>query len=141
MSTEQNIRAAQAGYAAFARGDIDGVLAQLDENVEWVTPEIAGMPGSGTKHGHTGVLEFFKAVKECWDFQIFEPREYVASGDLLAVEGYYKAQARKTGLIAESGWVMLWRFRNGKCVHFQEYTDTAALSKALVGAGASSTAG
>jgi ketosteroid isomerase-like protein len=26
---------------------------------------------------------------------------------------------------------MVWRFRNGKCTHFQEYTDTAALSNAL----------
>ena len=134
MSTEQNIRAAQAGYAAFARGDMDGVLAQLDENIEWVTPQVAGMPGSGTKHGHTGVLDFFKAVRECWEFEAFEPREYIASGEVLAVEGFYRAKARGTGLVAESGWVMVWRFRNGKCIHFQEYTDTAVLSKALVGA-------
>lgn len=95
---------------------------------------MAGMPGSGTKHGHAGVLDFFKGVKERWDFEAFEPREYIASGEVLAVEGYYRAKARATGLVAESGWVMVWRFRNGKCIHFQEYTDTAALIKAFVGA-------
>jgi uncharacterized protein len=131
MSTEQNIKAAQAGYAAFGRGDMQGVLAQLDENIEWVTPQMAGMPGSGTKNGHAGVLEFFQAVQECWEFQAFEPREFIASGDLLAVQGYYRAKGRKTGVVAESDWVMVWRFRNGKCTHFQEYTDTAALAKAL----------
>ena len=136
MSAEQNIQAAQAGYAAFSRGDMQGVLAQLDDSVEWVTPLTAGMPGSGTKHGHAGVLEFFQAVAECWDFQTFEPRQFIASGDLLAVEGYYRARARKTGLVAESAWVMVWRFRNGKCIHFQEYTDTATLAKALTGVSA-----
>ena len=133
MSAEQNIAAAKAGYAAFQRGDIPGILAQLDENIEWVTTATAGMPASGTKHGHAGVLEFFQAVKDCWDFEAFEPREFIASGDLLAVEGYYRAKARKTGIVAEAPWVMVWRFRNGKCTHFQEYTDTAVLERALAG--------
>jgi ketosteroid isomerase-like protein len=133
MSAEQNIKAAQSGYAAFQRGDMPGVLAQLDETIEWVTPQLAGMPGSGPKRGHAGVLEFFQAVKECWEFEAFEPREFIPSGDLLAVQGYYRAKARKTGLVAESDWVMVWRFRNGKCTHFQEYTDTAALARALTG--------
>jgi ketosteroid isomerase-like protein len=45
MSAEQNIKTAQAGYAAFQRGDIPGVLGQLDEAIEWVTPETVGMAG------------------------------------------------------------------------------------------------
>jgi len=137
MSAEQNIQSAKAGYAAFGRGDMQGVLAQLDENVEWVTPELAAMPGSGVKHGHAGVVEFFQAVAECWQFEVFEPRDFVANGDILAVVGYYRAKARKTGIVAESPWVMVWRFQNGKCVHFQEYTDTAALHQALTGMAAS----
>jgi hypothetical protein len=133
MSVEQNIKAAQQGYAAFQRGDMPGVLAQLDESIEWKTPEIAAMPGTGTKHGHAGVLEFLKSVNDCWEFEAFEPREYIASGDLLAVQGYYRCKARKTGLTAESDWVMVWRFRDGKCTYFQEYTDTAAATRALTG--------
>jgi uncharacterized protein len=131
MPAEENIKAAQAGYAAFGRGDMSGVLAQLDENIEWVTPKVAAMPGSGIKRGHSGVLEFFQAVRECWDFEAFEPREFIASGELLAVQGSYRAKARKTGAVAESDWVMVWRFHNGKCIHFQEYTDSATLEKAL----------
>jgi len=136
MSIEANTNAARAGYAAFGRGDMQGVLAQLDEAIEWVTPLVEGQAGSGTKHGHAGVLEFFQAVAASWEFEAFEPREYIASGDLLAVVGYYRAKSRKTGRVAESPWVMVWRFRNGKCIHFQEYTDTAALTKALAGSAA-----
>jgi uncharacterized protein len=133
MSTEQNnIQAAQSGYAAFGRGDMAGVLAVLDESVEWKTPGMADvMAHTGTKNGHAGVLEFFGSVAETWEFQTFEPREYIASGDQVAVRGHYRAKSRKTGRVAESDWVMIWRFRNGKCTHFQEYTDTAALRDAL----------
>jgi len=133
MSEERNIQTAKDGYAAFSRGDMAGILAQLDENIEWIAPEVPGMTAGGKKHGHEGVLDFFHAVNECWEFQAFEPREFIAKGDVLVVEGYYRAKARKTGLVAESHWVMIWRFRNGKCAHFQEYTDTAALAKALTG--------
>lgn len=115
----------------FGRGDMPGILARLDEQIEWITPVIAGMPGSRTKHGHTGVIEFFAAVRECWEFEAFEPREFIAHGDLVAVEGFYRAKSRKTGVVAESPWVMVWRFQNGKCIRFQEYTGTAVLSRAL----------
>jgi ketosteroid isomerase-like protein len=131
MSAEQNIQAVQAAYAAFGRGDIPGVLAQLDESIEWVTPETPGLPESGTRRGHQGVLEFFRNVNECWEFLTFEPREFIAGGDSLAVEGHYRAKARNTGVIVDCDWVMIWKFRNGKCIHFQEYTDTAALAHAL----------
>ena len=131
MSAEQNIAAAKAGYDAFGRGDMPGVLAVLDEQITWVTPEVPEMAGSGTKHGHAGVLEFFQSVRDTWEFHAFEPREFIASGDLLAVQGYYRVTSRATGAGAESDWVMVWRFRNGKCVHFQEYTHTAALAGAL----------
>ena len=131
MSAEQNIKAAQEGYAAFGRGDIQGILAQLDENIEWVSPEMPGVSGSGTKRGHQGVLEFFQSVSENWEFQAFEPRDFIASGDSVAAVGHYRAKARKTGIVAECDWVMVWKFRNGKCLHFQEFTDTATLAHAL----------
>src|ERR1700755_3002148 len=105
MSATQNIETAKAGYAAFRRGDIQGILAILDESVEWITPETVGMPASGKKRGHAGVLEFFQAVNECWDFERFEPREFIASGEMLAVQGSYKMKARQTGIVVESGWV------------------------------------
>ena len=141
MTPEDNIKIAQKAYADFSRGDIAGVLAALDEQIEWKTPESVGMPASGTQKGKDGVAGFFKSVGETWDFQAFEPREFIASGDVLAVEGYYRAKARKTGMVAESPWVMVWRFRNGKCIHFQEYTDSAVLERALTGRIATGVAG
>ena len=137
MSTEQNIQTAKNGYAAFQRGDIPGILALLNDDIEWITPTIPGLPHSGTKHGHAGVLEFFQSIAQNWEFEGFEPREFIASGDSLAVVGYTRAKARKTGVTAETDWVMLWHFRNGKCARFQEFADSAALARAITASAAS----
>jgi|SRR5579883_1845269 ketosteroid isomerase-like protein len=137
MTTEQqNIEVAKAGYAAFGRGDMAGIVALLDENVEWNMPGKGVLPTGGIRKGPAEILQFFATVAQTWEFEIFEPREYVASGDRVCAIGYYRARSRKTGRVAESDWVMVWRIRGGKCVHLQEYTDTAALGAVVAGAAA-----
>jgi len=131
MTPEENVKIAQNAYAAFLRGDIAAVLAALDENIEWKTPESVAMPSAGTLRGRDQVAGFFQSVGETWEFQAFEPREYIASGDQVIVRGSYRPRSRQTGSTVSVDWVMAWRFRDGKVTHFQEYTDSAALRDAL----------
>ena len=42
-------------YDALARGDIDGALAALDPDVEWVEPDTPGLPFAGVHRGREGV--------------------------------------------------------------------------------------
>src|SRR5437660_1635327 len=93
MSANENIQIAQKGYADFGRGDIPALLAAMDDNVVWVTPDIGRAPG-GTYRGKAGVAQFFKEVGETWEFQAFEPREYIASGDQVVVLGSYAFTSR-----------------------------------------------
>ena len=125
MSTEANIQIAKKAYADFGRGDIAALLAVLDDNVEWTTPG-EGLPTSGTRLGKTEVARFFQTVAETWEFTVFEPRDYIAAGDQIAVCGSYTATARSTGRQVKSEWVMVWKLRDGKVTRFQEYMDTAA---------------
>jgi ketosteroid isomerase-like protein len=130
MSAEENIQIAKKAYADFGRGDIPAMLAAVDENVVWITPDIGQAPG-GTYRGRAGVAQFFQQVSETWEFQAFEPREYIASGDRLVVLGSYAFTSRATGRSGSCEWAMVWKVRDGKVVHFQEYTDTAVLRGAL----------
>ena|SRR5687768_7604368 len=129
MSTESNIQIVQKAYADFGRGDVPAILEVLDENVEWISP--GKLPESGTWRGHAGVLKFFQLVGANWDFQAFEPRDFIASGDQVAAVGSYTATSRGTGRQASAQWVMVWKFRGGKVTNFQEYTDTGSLERAL----------
>lgn len=130
MSAEQNIQIAAKGYADFSRGDIPAVLAVMDENVVWITPDV-GTPPGGTYKGRAGVAEFFQHVNEAWDFKAFDPKEYISSGDQVAAVGSYTATSRKTGRTVSCDWVMVWKIQKCKVVRFQEYTDSAALRDAL----------
>ena len=132
MNEAQNTQVVKNAYAAFQRGDIGGVLATLDDSIEWqgVIGTEGVVPHAGVRRGLTGVGEFFSQVAGGIDFHTFEPQEFIAQGDQVAVVGRYKAQIKTTSKTIESGWVMLFTFKNGKIVRFREYTDSAQLVKA-----------
>src|SRR4051794_27333232 len=54
----------EAAYAAFARGDIAGVLDLVDDSVDWSSP--ATLPQGGQFRGKEGVGKFFQAVGAGW---------------------------------------------------------------------------
>jgi uncharacterized protein len=133
--SQANIEIARNCYAAFGRGDIAAIVAVLADDVEWTTPG-EGIPTEGTRRGPAEVAKFFEIVGSTWDFTAMEPREFVASGDTVAVIGRYAGVARATGKTMDSAWVMVWKIRGGKVVYFREYTDTQALAAAVKGAAA-----
>ena len=132
MSTEQNIQTIQRAYAAFSRGDISVTLEILSDDILWITP--GNSPAAGERRGKQEVAGFFQTIDEMWEFLAFEPREFIASGDRVVALGRYDARSRQTGRPAASHWAMVFTFRDGKVIHFQEYTDTSTLEAALVAA-------
>ena len=101
MSPEQNIQIARNAYADFLRGDIAAVLSVIDNNIEWITPDV-GMSPFGKLRGKSEAARFFQEVNRS----------------------------------AACDWCMIWKIRDGKVTHFQEYTDTAILLSALTAAAA-----
>ena len=130
MSEQENISVIQKAYAAFARGDIQTILDTLAEDVEWTLPGEGVIPQAGTYRGREGVASFFQKLSENTEFTAFEPRQFVAEGDLVLALGYYKARAKQTGRSFESQWIMAFTMRNGKVANFHEYTDTATIGAA-----------
>jgi hypothetical protein len=132
MFPQENVEIVTKAYADFCRGDIAAVMEALDDSIEWNTPGDGSVVTSGLRHGKAEVQEFFRSVGEAWLFESFEPREYVAQGDLVIAMGHYDMRSQATRRRVSSDWVMVWRFRDGKATHFQEYTDTLTLSSAMV---------
>ena len=127
-----NTQVVKDAYAAFQRGDVAGVLAIVDDNVEWqaVIGTEGVLPHAGMKRGKAAVQDFFRVLGETAEFQTFEPREFIAQGDQVAVVGHYKGRVKTTGKSYDSGWVMIFTIRNGKVVRFREYTDSRQLASA-----------
>ena len=129
-----NTALVHAAYADFQRGDVPALLAHCTDDIVWISNgDPAGIPWVGTRHGHAGVVEFLTGLGGNLDFEIFEPRKFVASDDMVVVIGFTQARLRsgKRGLLA-SEWVHLFTIRDGKLARFQEFYDTAAIEKLFV---------
>jgi uncharacterized protein len=99
MSEQQKLEIVRQGYDAFGRGDINALLALVDENVEWITPGPSEIPTAGTRRGRQAVGEFFKTLNETFEIARFEAREFVAQGDRVVVFGDDTARLKATGKV------------------------------------------
>jgi hypothetical protein len=123
----RNTKIVQEMYAAFKAGDIQSLLNRVSEDIDWMIQgptEIS--PLMGTRRGRDQVAEFFRKIDEVEEVQLFEPRDYIAQDDKVAVFGHYKARVKATNRIAESDFVHLFVLQDGKVVKFRELFDTAA---------------
>ena len=132
MSESRNVQVVKDAYAAFQRGDINGVIALVDDTVDWHGLKGAEgvAPHAGPRRGRAGVAEFFAQLAGSTEFTRFEPREFIAQGDQVVAIGDYAANIKTTGRSVASEWVMVFTLRDGKVVRFREWTDSAQLVKA-----------
>lgn len=132
MQETQNTKVVQDAYAAFGRGDVQGILDRLDDGIVWKGVYGAGkhVPTSGERRGKAQVGEFFKQVAENVNFSRFEPKEFIATGDKVVALGHYTAKT-PIGRTFDSDFAMVFTVRNGKVVEFQEFMDSAAVNAAF----------
>jgi uncharacterized protein len=130
MSVQQNVQIVKDAYAAFGRGDIQGLLALFAEDVEWITPG-EGLPVAGTYRGLAKVAGFFQKVSEMFEISFFEPREFVAQGDRVLVLGFDRGKVKATNRAFEGDWAVAFTVQNGKVTSVREYLDTLALARSF----------
>ena len=127
----KNIKSVQELYAAFARRDIQAIIAMLSSNVEWGEPSNPFNPAAGTRHGHAGFLEWLNIGRQSEDILALEPRQFLSNNDSVAVVGYTKCLAKPTGRSYETDFVHLFTFSNDKIIRFQEFFDTYIAGEAF----------
>ena len=125
--SQQNLRLVQQGYECFGRGDIDGLLALLDERIVWTSPGPSDLPTAGTRHGRDAVRAFFGTINELYDFESFAPRSFIADGDKVVVLGEDVVKVRATGKTVTEEWAHVFTLQGDRIAAFQEYIDTAAV--------------
>jgi ketosteroid isomerase-like protein len=134
MSEQQNVQTVQAAYAAFKRGDIQGVIDTLADEIEWHTPGEGLIPQGGVHRGKDAVSRFFQTIDQTMEFASFDPQTFVAQGDNVVATGRYDGAVKTTNRHFGAEWAMVFTFKGSKVVRFQEYTDTAAIASAYAGA-------
>jgi hypothetical protein len=126
-----NVAAVRRSYEAFARDDLDGVVADMHEEIEW--HQAQGLPHGGF---YRGLVEVRRAIfepldEEWWDEFSADPDEFIDAGADVLVLGRYRGRAKGTGKELDVPFAHVWSFRDGKAVRFRQFLDTAGWVEAL----------
>ncbi len=134
MNEAENLKIVQRLFEAFGRGDVQAFLDCLSEKVEWSITGVEGVvPYSGMRRGHEGVSEFIQQLGGSVEFEQFEPRQFLAEGDTVAVIGFERGRVRATGKTFDNPWVLVFTLADGKITRFVSYEDTHAVAEAFSG--------
>ena len=128
MSTEKNVQTVKDFFAAIGRGDRDGLLALVGEDIEWIIPG-EDWPLAGTHRGHAGLADVLQRASKTIE-TFTEPREYVAQGDRVLVVGVATGKIKATNKPFKDDCVFDITVQNGKLTKIREYIDTQALARA-----------
>jgi ketosteroid isomerase-like protein len=125
MNEEEMVEFVKRGFAALGKGDIKGLLDGFTEDVEIQQPGPKDtIPFAGTYRGQEQAVQYFKTMGETQEFKKFEPREFIAQADKVAVIGYEETEVRSTGQTFELDWVIVFTFRANKIASIHIYEDT-----------------
>lgn len=115
MAGEENLAKTKAAYEAFSRGDAEGAMKDLADDVEWIVPGTSSI--SGTYHGKQEVGQFWAQLASK-GFSV-NPQHWFSDGERVVV----LTQTTIDGQQSDAADVIT--FRDGKVVKFQSATDTA----------------
>ena len=128
MSIEKNVQTVKDFFAAIGRGDREGVLALVAEDIEWIIPG-KHWPLAGTRHGHAGLADLLETASKSIETST-KPREFVAQGNRVFVVGFARGKIKATKKTFEDDWIFAITVRDGRLTNIREYVDTQALARA-----------
>jgi ketosteroid isomerase-like protein len=112
--SEENAEVVRNAFAAFERGDIEGVLRLCDEDI--VISQPPDLPGvSPEQRGHRGVLEAFAIWPEQWeDYRIQLLRVEAAPGGKVFVTQRDSGRGKQSGVEVDMDFSLVFTVREGK---------------------------
>jgi ketosteroid isomerase-like protein len=130
--SQHDVDTMRHAYEAFNRGDIPAVLGAFDAGIEWHEPGGGNAP-KGTFRGSDRVgSDVFASVPQHFTAFAAAPEQFIDAGEHVVVTGRFRGTS-KSGQALDTPFVHTWGMRNGKAVHFHNYVDQQAWTKAWGG--------
>jgi ketosteroid isomerase-like protein len=123
MGAQENLEITKRGYAAFTAGDVEAAMADLADDIEWVTPGRSAVSGTARGKQEVGAnwaqlaAKGFKTSPQHWFAD--DERVVVLTQVSLGNESWDAAD--------------VLTFENGKVIRFQTAGDTSKLERELPG--------
>jgi uncharacterized protein len=116
-----NLDVVRAGFAAYNAGDVEGLLAVCDPDVELV-PLPSLLTGEPYR-GHQGVRDYLGAISDDWSQRAVELDRLVEVGDEVVLRGRFQARGRSSGVEVDAPAAWVVSLRDGRVVRLRVYTD------------------
>lgn len=108
----------RAIYDAFARRDVEGALAHIAEDVEFMATGTISLVGrDGPYRGHDGVRQYFADAAAVWEELTLYAEDFRAAAGGVIVFGRVEGTADGKPFAANAMWI--WQVRGGKAVAMQ----------------------
>ena len=124
-----NADRARAAYAAWARRDLDAVVAVAAEDVEVV--QDPAFPGATSARGRTALRQWLGSFFDIWDEFDLVPEEILESGERVLVIAHVRACGKASGLEIEQTAAHLLTFGAAGVTHLRTYADVDEARAAL----------
>ena len=103
-------------YAAWTVGDLPGMLAEVDADVE-AQPVLGLLYERPSYRGHSGISRWFEEVEDLWDqFEIEVEQTHEVDGALI---GFLHLVAYTRGRSSDARIAVICHFRDGKVLSFR----------------------
>lgn len=131
-TSDPKIEAIQRLYAAYGRGDVDAMFADLADDVDWAAEAAStSVPWYGSFRGKAEVPRFVKEIASSVQVTEFEVASMAANDtDVMAVI-HWTYTVNATGKRASMYMQHWWRFADGKIVFFRGSEDTEQSARAF----------
>ncbi|HEX8642625.1 MAG TPA: nuclear transport factor 2 family protein [Allosphingosinicella sp.] len=118
-------------YAAFAAGDVPGVVSRMASDIVWNEAENFPYADGNPYRGPDAILAgVFARLGSEWEGFAAVPDEFLDAGAAIVVLGRYRGTHRATGRSLDAQFAHVWRVAGGKAAAFQQYTDTLQAARA-----------
>lgn len=123
--SQRNVDLIVQAFEAYARDDIDAVLALCADDIRIVqAPEVVVTGVAPEQHGHDGVLEAFGIWPNQWDDFEIEIRRIVAHpGDHVVVATRQRGRGRQSGVEVEAEFFFTFAVRDGRVAEWRIFVD------------------
>jgi ketosteroid isomerase-like protein len=122
---DTHLAAIQRLYAAYGRGDLDAVLAELADDVDWAAEAAsASVPWYGRYQGRSEVARFFQAIVSNVDISEFDILGLSSNATDVVATVHWTYTVKATGKTASMYMQHWWRFADDQVVFFRGSEDT-----------------
>lgn len=129
MSAVETVKAA---YAAFARNDPSALFGAMAPSISWNEAEGSPLADGNPYVGPQAVGEgVFARLMAALDNFTVVPDTFIDGGDHIVVLGRYGGTAKAGGTKLDAPFCHVYRFRDGKVITFQQFTDTAQWARLM----------